>query len=127
MKKTLIIIVGLLIVSCSKNAPDLMELAQSSLDQNMEDDAIKNLDLLINKLVEENSELMLLQTYLEKRSKILNLLERTQETQKNKDLIFSAFPNAMRSDSESQPIDQNDFLAPFSELFLFHLIGRGNI
>ena len=44
MKKTLIIIVGLLIVSCSKNAPDLMELAQSSLDQNMEDDAIKNLD-----------------------------------------------------------------------------------
>ena len=44
MKKTYIIIVYLLIVSCSKNAPDLMELAQSSLDQNEEDKAIKNLD-----------------------------------------------------------------------------------
>ena len=53
MKKTFIIIVGLLIVSCSKNAPDLMELAQSSLDQNDEDSAIKNLDLLINKFPED--------------------------------------------------------------------------
>ena len=54
MKKTFIIIVGLLIVSCSKNAPDLMELAQSSLDQNEEDNAIKNLDLLINKFPEDS-------------------------------------------------------------------------
>ena len=49
MKKTLIIIVCLFLVSCSKNAPDLMELAQSSLDQNEEDKAIKNLELLISK------------------------------------------------------------------------------
>ena len=54
MKKTFIIIVGLLIVSCSKNAPNLMELAQSSLDQNDEDSAIKNLDLLINKFPEDS-------------------------------------------------------------------------
>ena len=47
MKKTFIIIIGLLVVSCSKNAPDLMKSAQSSLDQNKEDEAIKNLELLI--------------------------------------------------------------------------------
>ena len=54
MKKTLIIIVGLIFVSCSKNAPDLMNLAQSSLDQNEEDKAIKNLELLINKFPEDS-------------------------------------------------------------------------
>ena len=54
MKKIYIIIVYLLIVGCSKNAPDLMELAQSSLDQNEEDKAIKNLELLINKFPEDS-------------------------------------------------------------------------
>ena len=54
MKNTFIIIVSLLIVSCSKNAPDLMELAQSSLDQNEEDKAIKNLELLINKFPDDS-------------------------------------------------------------------------
>ena len=53
MKKILIII-GLLIVSCSKNAPNLMELAQASLDQNEEDEAIKNLDLLINQFPKDS-------------------------------------------------------------------------
>ena len=54
MKKTFIIIVALLVVSCSKNAPDLMRLAQSSLDQNEEDKAIENLELLINKFPEDS-------------------------------------------------------------------------
>ena len=45
MNKTYIILVGLLIIGCTKKAPDLMEIAQSSLDQNEEDKAIKNLDL----------------------------------------------------------------------------------
>ena len=54
MKKTLIFIISLLIVSCSKNAPDLMELAQLSLDQNEEDKAIKNLELLINKFPKDS-------------------------------------------------------------------------
>ena len=54
MKKTLIFIISLLIVSCSKNAPNLMELAQSSLDQNEEDKAIKNLELLINKFPKDS-------------------------------------------------------------------------
>ena len=54
MKKTFIILAGLLIVSCSKNAPNLMELAQSSLDQNEEDKAIKYLELLINKFPEDS-------------------------------------------------------------------------
>ncbi len=53
MKKT-IIIIGLLIASCSKNAPDLMELAQSSLDKNEEDKAIKNLELLINRFPKDS-------------------------------------------------------------------------
>ena len=53
MKKTFILIIVLLIVSCSKNAPDLMELAQFNLDQNEEDKAIKNLDLLISKFPED--------------------------------------------------------------------------
>ena len=48
MKKTLIILVGLLIIGCTKKAPELIELAQSSLDQNEEDKAITNLDLLIS-------------------------------------------------------------------------------
>ena len=54
MKKTFIILAGLVIVSCSKNAPNLMELAQSSLDQNEEDKAIKYLELLINKFPEDS-------------------------------------------------------------------------
>jgi len=49
MKKIIIIIVGLLFIGCSKSAPELLDLAQSSLDQNEEDNAIKNLDLLIKK------------------------------------------------------------------------------
>ena len=49
MKKTFVIIIGLLIFGCSKNAPDLMGIAQTSLDQNQEDKAIKNLNLLISK------------------------------------------------------------------------------
>ena len=54
MKKTLIILVGLLIIGCTKKAPDLMELAQSSLDQNEEDEAIKNLDLLISEYPDDS-------------------------------------------------------------------------
>ncbi len=54
MKKTLIIIFGLIVISCSKNAPDLMELAQANLDQNEEDKAIKNLDLLISKFPDDS-------------------------------------------------------------------------
>ena len=54
MRKTFIIIVSLLIVSCSKNAPDLMELAKSNLDQNEEDKAIKNLELLISKFPDDS-------------------------------------------------------------------------
>ena len=49
MKKTIVILFSLLIIGCSKNAPELMKLAQSNLDQNEEDSAIKNLDLLISK------------------------------------------------------------------------------
>ena len=54
MNKTFIIIIGLLVVSCSKNAPDLMELAQLSLDKNEEDKAIETLELLINKFPKDS-------------------------------------------------------------------------
>ena len=37
MNKNILIIFSLLIIGCSKNPPELMQLAQSSLDQNEED------------------------------------------------------------------------------------------
>ena len=54
MKKTIVILFSLLIIGCSKNAPELMQVAQSNLDQNEEDGAIKNLNLLINKFPEDS-------------------------------------------------------------------------
>ena len=54
MKKTLVILFSLIIIGCSKNAPALMEAAQSNLDQNEEDIAIKNLDLLISKFPDDS-------------------------------------------------------------------------
>ena len=54
MKKTLVILFSLIIIGCSKNAPELMKSAQSNLDQNEEDVAIKNLDLLISKFPDDS-------------------------------------------------------------------------
>ena len=54
MKKTIVILLSLLIIGCSKNAPELMHIAQSNLDQNEEDRAIKNLNLLINKFPDDS-------------------------------------------------------------------------
>ena len=54
MKKTIVILFSLLIIGCSKNAPELMHIAQSNLDQNEEDRAIKNLNLLINKFPDDS-------------------------------------------------------------------------
>ena len=47
--KKLIILLFLIIASCTKNATDLMELAQVNLDQNQEDAAIENLNQLLMK------------------------------------------------------------------------------
>jgi len=54
MNKTIVILFSLLIIGCSKNAPELMQIAQSNLDQNDEDRAIKNLDLLISKYPDDS-------------------------------------------------------------------------
>ena len=54
MNKKIIILFGLLIIGCSKNPPELIQIAQSNLDQNEEDRAIKNLDLLISKFPEDS-------------------------------------------------------------------------
>ena len=47
--KKLIILLFLIIASCTKNATDLMELAQVNLDQSQEDAAIENLNQLLTK------------------------------------------------------------------------------
>ncbi len=54
MNKNILIIFSLLIIGCSKNPPELMQIAQSNLDQNEEDRAIKNLDLLISKFPKDS-------------------------------------------------------------------------
>ena len=54
MNKTIVILFSLLIIGCSKNAPELMQIAQSNLDQNEEDSAIRNLELLISKYPEDS-------------------------------------------------------------------------
>ena len=54
MNKKILILFSLLIIGCSKNPPELMQIAQSNLDQNEEDRAIKNLDLLISKFPEDS-------------------------------------------------------------------------
>ena len=54
MNKKILILFSLLIIGCSKNPQELMQIAQSNLDQNEEDRAIKNLDLLISKFPEDS-------------------------------------------------------------------------
>ena len=54
MNKKILILFSLLIIGCSKNPPELMQIAQSNLDQNEEDRAIKKLDLLISKFPEDS-------------------------------------------------------------------------
>ena len=39
----------MMLISCTKKAPELMEIAQASLDQNQEDQAIDNLNYLLDK------------------------------------------------------------------------------
>ena len=39
----------MMLISCTKKAPELMEIAQASLDQNQEDQAIDNLNYLLEK------------------------------------------------------------------------------
>ena len=38
----------MMLISCTKKAPELMEIAQASLDQNQEDQAIDNLNWISN-------------------------------------------------------------------------------
>ena len=47
-KNILQLIILLILVSCTKKAPELIQLAQNSLDQNQEDDAIKKLNKLLD-------------------------------------------------------------------------------
>ena len=54
MNKKILILFSLLIIGCTKNPQELMQIAQSNLDQNEEDRAIKNLDLLISKFPEDS-------------------------------------------------------------------------
>ena len=54
MNKKILILFSLLIIGCSKNSQELMQIAQSNLDQNEEDRAIKNLDLLISKFPDDS-------------------------------------------------------------------------
>ena len=39
----------MMLLSCTKKAPELMDIAQASLDQNQEDQAIDNLNYLLEK------------------------------------------------------------------------------
>ena len=87
MKKTFIIIIGLLVVSCSKNAPDLMDLAQSSLDQNEEDKAIRNLELLINKFPKDS--LASLAQY-----KLVNIYKNWKH---DPEMVFEALSNTVKN------------------------------
>jgi outer membrane protein assembly factor BamD (BamD/ComL family) len=49
LKHLLVLSALALFISCAKNAPDLINLAQSNLDQNRENDAIENLNTLLDK------------------------------------------------------------------------------
>ena len=47
--KKLMLCFFMVLFSCTKKAPELMEIAQASLDQNQEDQAIDNLNYLLEK------------------------------------------------------------------------------
>ena len=47
--KNLTLCFFMMIISCTKKAPELIEIAQASLDQNQEDQAIDNLNYLLEK------------------------------------------------------------------------------
>ena len=90
MKKTVVLLVGLLIVGCSKSAPELMELSQSYLDQNEEDKAIKNLDILISKY--PNDSLAALAQY-----KLVNIYKTWKH---NPDMVF----NSLKKTIDNYPL-----------------------
>ena len=52
--KKLILCFFMMLISCTKKAPELMELAQASLDQNQEDQAIENLNNLLEKYPDDS-------------------------------------------------------------------------
>jgi len=102
MKKTIVILFSLLIIGCSKNAPELMQIAQSNLDQNDEDRAIKNLNLLINKFPDDS--LASLAQY-----KLVNIYKNWKH---NPEMVYNAlkktvddYPLSLQAKQASREID----------------------
>jgi len=102
MKKTIVILFSLLIIGCSKNAPELMHIAQSNLDQNEEDRAIKNLNLLINKFPDDS--LASLAQY-----KLVNIYKNWKH---NPEMVYNAlkktvddYPLSLQAKQASREID----------------------
>ena len=102
MNKKILILFSFLIIGCSKNAPELMQIAQSNLDQNEEDRAIKNLDLLISKFPEDS--LAPLAQY-----KLVNIYKNWKH---NPEMVYNAlkktidnYPLTLQSKQASQELD----------------------
>ena len=102
MKNTIVILFSLLIIGCSKNAPELMQIAQSNLDQNDEDRAIKNLNLLINKFPDDS--LASLAQY-----KLVNIYKNWKH---NPEMVYNAlkktvddYPLSLQAKQASREID----------------------
>ena len=93
-KNLLVLPVLMLFISCAKNAPDLINLAQSNLDKNQEDDAIKNLNTLLDKYPNDSlasyAQYKLASIYKNWKNDPENLIEALEKTINN-------YPNSLHS------------------------------
>lgn len=93
-KNLLALPVLMLFISCAKNAPDLINLAQSNLDKNQEDDAIKNLNTLLDKYPNDSlasyAQYKLASIYKNWKNDPENLIEALEKTINN-------YPNSLHS------------------------------
>ena len=93
-KNLLALPVLMLFISCAKNAPDLINLAQSNLDKNQEDDAIKNLNTLLDNYPNDSlasyAQYKLASIYKNWKNDPENLIEALEKTINN-------YPNSLHS------------------------------
>ena len=101
IKNLLVLTAMMFFISCAKNAPDLINLAQTNLDQNQDDNAIDNLNTLLNRYPNDSlaslAQYKLASIYKNWKNDPARLMDALQKTVKN-------YPNSLQADQAKKEI-----------------------
>ena len=101
IKNLLALTALILFISCAKNAPDLIDQAQSNLDQNQEDNAINNLNTLLDRYPNDSlsslAQYKLASIYKNWKNDPENLINALRKTVKN-------YPNSLHAKQAKKEI-----------------------